>query len=144
MVRIFLIIVVDFNNKSSKLIMKFSKNNFLVSLFSSLFIFLYFPLKVLANPSTLEGLEKTGDAVPGINNGDLPTMIGVIVGALLSFVGVLFLILMIYGGVMWMTARGNEQQVEKARSLIIAAIIGIIIVLAAYAITMFIGSIVTG
>lgn len=125
--------------------MKFPKNNFLFFLFSSFLTFLYLPLNALANPpSTLEGLQKTSGAVPGINKEDLPTMIGQIVGALLSFVGVLFLILMIYGGVMWMTARGNEQQVEKARGLIIAAVIGIIIVLAAYAITIFIGNIVSG
>ena len=70
---------------------------------------------------------------------NIPTTIGKVIGAGLAFIGVLFFILMIYGGFIWMTARGNEQQVEKARDLIAAAIIGLIIVLAAYAITTFIG-----
>lgn len=70
---------------------------------------------------------------------DLPSAIGRIVGAALSFIGIIFFILMIYGGVLWMTARGNDQQVEKAKDLIVAAIIGLIIVFAAYAITAFIG-----
>ncbi len=57
---------------------------------------------------------------------------------LLGFVGVIFLILMVYAGFMWMMARGNEQRVEKAKSLIEAAVIGLVIVLAAYGITVFV------
>jgi hypothetical protein len=38
-----------------------------------------------------------------------------------------------------MLARGNEQEVEKAKNLIQAAVIGLMIVLSAYAITAFIG-----
>jgi hypothetical protein len=56
----------------------------------------------------------------------------------LSFLGVIFLILMIYGGFIWMTGRGNEEQVKKAQGLIQAAVIGMIIVVSAYAITYFI------
>lgn len=65
--------------------------------------------------------------------------VGQIVGLALSFVGVIFLILMIYAGVMWMTAQGNDQQVSKAKNLLINATIGLVIVFAAYAITSFIG-----
>jgi len=46
---------------------------------------------------------------------------------------------MIYGGFIWMIARGNEGEVTKAKDLIQAAIIGLVVVLAAYAITQFIG-----
>jgi hypothetical protein len=69
----------------------------------------------------------------------IPETIGTVVGAGLALIGVIFLILMIYGGFTWMMARGNEQQVTKAKDLIFAAIIGLFIVLAAYAITAYIG-----
>ena len=59
----------------------------------------------------------------------------------MAFIGVIFFVLMIYGGFLWMTARGNEQQVEKAKDLIISAVIGLIIIFAAYAITMYLGQI---
>jgi len=76
----------------------------------------------------------------GANAGDfLSTRLGSIIGTLLSFLGVIFMILVIYGGILWMTARGNEAQVDKAKNLLVNAIIGLIIVLAAYAITAFIG-----
>jgi len=68
------------------------------------------------------------------------TPIGKVIGAILNFLGVIFLILMIYGGFMWMTAAGNEEQVGKAQKIITAAIIGLVIVASAYAITALVGT----
>ena len=61
-----------------------------------------------------------------------------IITIILSVLGVVFLILIIYAGITWMTAAGNEEKAKKAKELIIEAIIGLIIVLAAYAISYFI------
>jgi TRAP-type C4-dicarboxylate transport system permease small subunit len=52
-------------------------------------------------------------------------------------VGVIFLILMVYGGYIWMIARGNDELISKAKDTIRSAIIGIIIVVGAYAITSY-------
>lgn len=68
------------------------------------------------------------------------TIVGRIINVALSLIGVVFLALMVYGGYLWMTDRGNSQQVEKAKKLISAAIIGLVIVVSAYAITYFIVS----
>jgi len=65
--------------------------------------------------------------------------IGQVIGILLSFIGVIFLGLMMYGGYTWMMARGNQAEVDKAKKMIESAIIGLVIVLAAYAITYFVG-----
>lgn len=62
---------------------------------------------------------------------------GVIKGALV-LVGVIFLMLMVYGGYIWMLARGDEQEAARAQKIITAAVIGICVVMAAYAITWFI------
>lgn len=72
------------------------------------------------------------------------TIAGKLIGALLTWTGVLFLVLIFAGGITWMTAQGNEQKVEKAKQLIVAAIIGLLIVLSAYAITAYIGGTLTG
>lgn len=66
-----------------------------------------------------------------------------IIGSVLSFLGVVFLAVMIYGGILWMTARGNEQRVDKAKNLIIDAIVGLVIVTAAYAISYFVTNLLT-
>ena len=87
------------------------------------------------------GLKNTGEGA-GYAGAELqkslPKQIGKIIGAILAFLGVIFLILMIYGGYIWMMARGNEQEVEKAKSIIKNALIGLVVVLAAYVITSFI------
>jgi hypothetical protein len=64
--------------------------------------------------------------------------IGLIIGVLLSLLGVIFLGFTIYGGIMWMTAEGEEARVEKAKSIIANSLIGLVIVLAAYAISVFV------
>ena len=84
------------------------------------------------------GLKSTAKSA-GINQtGSVQGVIGNVVGSLLTFAGVLFLILMIYGGVMWMISRGNEDTSKKALNTITAAVIGLIIVTASYAITTFV------
>ncbi|MEK7516207.1 MAG: hypothetical protein AAB562_01275, partial [Patescibacteria group bacterium] len=86
------------------------------------------------------GLEETGRAAE-LNTGTtttLPVIIGKIIAVGIGLVGVIFLVLMVYGGFLWMTARGDEQKVEKSKDLITAAVIGLVIVLAAYIITNFV------
>lgn len=94
------------------------------------------------------GLEETANTAglsSNISGASTPAeVIGDIVAAGLSMVGVLFLLLMIYGGVMWMIARGNEQQTDKALNTIKAAVIGLIIVMASYAITAFVFNAISG
>ncbi|MFH1291986.1 MAG: pilin [bacterium] len=60
------------------------------------------------------------------------------IGIGLSFIGVLFFLLMLYAGVMWMTAMGNTEKVESAKATLESAVIGLVIVLSAYAITSFV------
>jgi hypothetical protein len=99
-------------------------------------------LAVTALPALAQyGLNETAGSA-GLNAGlaakSVPEIVGSIIGAALSLLGVLFLILMLYGGYTWMTSYGNEQKVTKAKNLIVDALIGLVIVLAAYAITNFI------
>jgi hypothetical protein len=68
----------------------------------------------------------------------LTSGIGLLIGILLSLLGVIFLGLTIYGGIMWMTAEGKEERIEKAKGIITSCLIGLVIVLAAYAISVFV------
>lgn len=61
-----------------------------------------------------------------------------IINAGLSMIGVIFLVLMIYGGYIWMAARGDEAEAKKAKGIITMAIIGLVVVIAAYAISTFV------
>jgi len=68
----------------------------------------------------------------------LMTVVGIIIQAALGLLGAIFIIIMVIAGYKWMTASGNEQNVEKAQSMIKRAIIGLIITLSSWAIWTFI------
>lgn len=74
----------------------------------------------------------------GFANADLEDVIGSIISALLGFLGIIFLLIIIYAGFLWMTAGGNTDQIAKAKKWLINGVIGLIILLAAYAIVNFV------
>ncbi len=88
------------------------------------------------------GLVDAGEAaygaVPTLKAGSPFTIITIIIQIVLGFLGIVFFGLMIYGGYIYMMARGNEQEVEKAITIIRNAIIGLIVVVLAYAISLFV------
>ena len=69
---------------------------------------------------------------------DIPSLIGKIITAILGIVGSLALVMFIYGGIMWMTASGNEQKVTKGRETLLWAALGLVVIFSSYALTRFI------
>jgi len=87
----------------------------------------------------LFGLDATaGKAGLKSNVAGPATAAGSIVGYALAFIGVVFFVLMVYGGIRWMTARGSSEIVTQAQDTIKSAFIGMIVVFLSYAITQFI------
>ncbi|MBN1326020.1 hypothetical protein JW977_03530 [Candidatus Falkowbacteria bacterium] len=66
---------------------------------------------------------------------DAPVFLGRIAGAALAIAGSLFLFLMVYGGILIMSAAGDSKKVDKGKEVIKWSIIGAIVLGAAYAIT---------
>jgi hypothetical protein len=60
-----------------------------------------------------------------------------IVKVFLGFIGLIFVILMIIAGFKWMNAQGDESKVEEAQKQLRMAVIGLLIILAAWGITLF-------
>ena len=91
----------------------------------------------------LGGLENTAKTGYGKlpSQTDLPIIIGKVVGAALAFVGVIFFLLILWAGFGWMLAKGNEQKITEAKETIITAVLGLIVILGAYAITALIAMI---
>ena len=87
--------------------------------------------------NVFDALPTAGDTPAQVENSVL-VIIGRVLNAFLSIFGVIFLILVVYGGYRWMMARGNEDEVTKARDVIRNAIIGLILTMAAFAISVFI------
>jgi amino acid transporter len=106
---------------------------------------LVLPYLVFAQPSyhPLDNLEDFATLQSGYETADETTfadILSMVIRAFLSLLGIIFLVLIIVAGYNWMTAGGNDEKVTKAKSTIARAIIGLIIIVAAYAITYFVFS----
>ncbi|MEK7158873.1 MAG: pilin [Patescibacteria group bacterium] len=84
------------------------------------------------------GMGATSDGAGGTPKADFPTIIGGVIKVLLGILGVIFLIIIVFAGVKWMTAHGEPKDIETAKDSIRQAIIGLGITLSAYAITDFV------
>lgn len=73
-----------------------------------------------------------------VNSKTLAETISNLIKVALGFLGIIFLILILYAGFMWMTAAGNEDKISKAKDIIKAAVIGVAVIISAYAITFFV------
>lgn len=71
-------------------------------------------------------------------NVELIATIARIINILLGFLGVVAVILVLLGGFKWMTAAGNEDKISEAKKLMGAGVVGLVIILAAYAIAAFV------
>ncbi len=84
------------------------------------------------------GLKNSAKTASLSTQASLPQIIGNILNYLLGFVGVILLIMLIYGGILWMTAGGSEDNMKKAKGYIVNSIIGLIVILASYAILKYV------
>jgi len=73
----------------------------------------------------------------GLGETDLVSMFANIINVGLGFLGLIAVAIIIMGGFKWVTAGGDEEKVKKARKYIYQGLIGLVIVLAAYAIATF-------
>ncbi len=89
-----------------------------------------------ADTSSLVGLGY--GTVFGLGSKDVRETIGGIVRAFMGLLGVVAVILILFGGFKWMTSQGNEEKVSEAKKIIISGVIGLIIILSAYAIATFV------
>lgn len=61
-----------------------------------------------------------------------------IINIALGFLGILAVIIILFAGFKWMTAGGNEENVSAAKKILIAGVIGLVIILSAYALANFV------
>lgn len=112
-----------------------------------IFLSVFFQVFVLSSlpafaesPSALltTGLDAAA-ADSGLKSGlTLPELIGRMIAVMLGLIGIIFIIYIIWAGIMYMTAAGDDTKVKKAKQMISQSVIGIIIMVGAYAISNFV------
>ncbi len=74
------------------------------------------------------------------NQGTVLELLGTIINVALGLLGMIFIILILVAGFNWMTAAGEEEKIKKAGATIRQAVIGLLIVISAFAIWSFINT----
>jgi hypothetical protein len=81
-------------------------------------------------------VATVGESAWGTGASDsLPVIVGNVISVLLGILGIIFLVLVVYAGFLYLTAQGEDAQVKKAKAILTKAVIGILLVMSSYAIT---------
>ncbi|MBU0597162.1 pilin [Patescibacteria group bacterium] len=82
------------------------------------------------------GLNSGGDTIATTQS--LPETVGRIISVAFGLLGIIAVVIILIGGFKWMTAGGAEEKTTDARNYIVSGVIGLAIILSAYAITSFV------
>jgi hypothetical protein len=101
-----------------------------------LLTFVALPVSVLAQANPRVNLGQSAPDIIKQNN--INVFIGQIIQGVLGFLGIIFVILIIYAGFVLMTAGGDATKVTKAKGIISRAILGLVVVMLSYAISFYV------
>lgn len=102
-------------------------------------VFLFSTMAILPVSAQDIGLDYANNLdLQAASESDPKQMAVDIVKYLMTFLGIIAVVVILLGGFKWMTAAGNEDKVAEAKKLIIAGVIGLIIILCAFAIVTFV------
>lgn len=92
----------------------------------------YTPQEVVFDPNNnVQRNTELGNASPS-------EVVGGVINWILGLLALIAISLVVYGGILWMTSVGNEEQVTKAKDILIGALIGLVIILASYGATLYV------
>lgn len=85
------------------------------------------------------GINPVGNEVAGkLGNKDLRETAASLINVLLGLLGLIAVVIVLAGGFKWMTAGGSEDKIAEARKMIFSGVIGLAIILSAWAISLFV------
>lgn len=93
---------------------------------------------VAAQPIDANALGLPYGAATGLGSTDVRTTVAKIIRVAMGLLGIVAVVIILIGGFTWMTAGGNDEKIGEAKKWIFAGIIGLAIILSAYAIASFV------
>ncbi|HLD18240.1 MAG TPA: pilin [Patescibacteria group bacterium] len=108
---------------------------------------LFFPIA----HAQADAITSAGDALTDVGAGlgtdssqtDLPTLIGSLINVIISVLGIVLVIYFLLGGFKYMQSQGDQKKIDDAKKLMTNAVIGIVIIVAAYAIATYVLTLLT-
>lgn len=83
------------------------------------------------------GLDTVGTTA-GLSAQDPTIIVARIIRGFLGVLGIIATVIILYAGFVWMTAGGSQERVDRAKRLLINAVIGLVIIMGSFAITQFV------
>jgi hypothetical protein len=120
--------------------------NFIIAMLASVFMItgalaMTIPAQAQFAPGNPSAALDKSVGETGLVTGDADTqlfqIIGDIINIVLGLLGIIFFIYVVWAGFIWMTAGGEAGKIEKAQKMLVQGTIGLVIMLAAYAISNF-------
>jgi Na+-driven multidrug efflux pump len=110
----------------------------MVGMVSLVFSMLFMPMMaVQAETDPMEQLETVGEE-SGLPEQDLPELVARIIQWVIGIIGVVLVALFVYGGVVYATSIGNEERVDTGKKIMLYAIIGVVIIAIAFAVSSYV------
>lgn len=95
-------------------------------------------LKLLAQNDTINLQPSSSDQFAGLGNLTIPGIISALIRLTVVVAAIVFFFILVIGGIRWIASGGDKAQTEAARGQITAALVGLVIVFAAWAIVQLI------
>ncbi len=86
----------------------------------------------------IDGLDKAANAVGYKPAQTLTDVASELIKIFLSLLGIIFIGMILFAGYNWMTAMGDKEKVTRAKDTLVSALIGLILIIAAWSITNFV------
>jgi len=97
----------------------------------------FFPATAHAANAVRDSANAFGQAI-GLGNPDIRTIAARLIKTALNLLGIILLLMFVWGGFLFMTSGGDDEQRSKAKSTILNAVIGLIIILMANSIVVYV------
>lgn len=118
--------------------------NFLTTFIALFFVIFSLISPVKADLSTafkgnnVDKVAKNMGFATGSDASDIDSIVAIAINSIFGLLGVIFMVYIIYGGILWMTASGNEEKIKEAQTIVKRAIVGLFITLLSYSLSVFV------
>ncbi|MFA7087863.1 MAG: hypothetical protein WC146_00790 [Patescibacteria group bacterium] len=106
----------------------------------SLAIISFLVMPILAIPALAQtdpfGINSVNNEI-GLSSTDPKVAITRVIKIALSFLAIIAVVIVLFGGFKWMTSMGNEEKASEAKKILGAGVIGLVIILSAWALANF-------
>lgn len=116
---------------------------FIVPLFAS-FLLAQMLFFVLPTQAACEGYDSRDPygldcgENSNLTDKDARDIVANLINIVLQISGIILIVYIIYAGYLWMTAGGDDEQITKAKNIISACVVGLLIVLSSYSLASFV------